>query len=82
MILGHKAELGIKWIRKVEVFTNDARPDGIVPKYMEIHMFFHIEDVPEEEIVDPEKPKEGDKEGRATGRGTWGEVAVEDGECK
>lgn len=61
LLLRHKAELGIKWIRKVEVFTNDARPDGIVPKRLEIHMFFHIEDVPEEEVEDPEKPKEGDK---------------------
>ncbi|KAF1920655.1 hypothetical protein BDU57DRAFT_435627 [Ampelomyces quisqualis] len=68
MLIGHKAELGIKWIRKVEVFTNDARPDGIVPKYMEIHMFFHIEDVPAEELVDPESEKE-DKEGGMVERG-------------
>jgi hypothetical protein len=61
MLTGHKDELGIKWIKKVSVFTKDARPDGLVPKNMEMHMFFHIEDVPTEEIIDPEKDKDKEK---------------------
>lgn len=60
LLLGHKAELGVKWIKRVEVFTNDKRMDGIVPKHKEMHLFFHVEDVPEDEVVDPEKEEEPD----------------------
>lgn len=74
MLIGHKAELGIKWVRRVEVFTNDKRPDDIVPKYMEIHMFFHIEDVPVEEVIDPEKEKEENKPGGVVGNGVGAKV--------
>jgi hypothetical protein len=62
MLTGHKAELGTKWIKKVTVFTDDARPDGMIPKYMEMHMFFHIEDVPIEDITDSKTVQNNIKE--------------------
>lgn len=60
LLVGHKAELGIKWISRVEVFTNDKRPNGIVPKFKEMHIFFHVEDVPGDKVVDPEKEEDED----------------------
>lgn len=54
-------ELGLKWIKKVEVFTNDKRPDGIVPKFKEMHIFWHVENVPGDQVIDPEKEKEEEK---------------------
>jgi hypothetical protein len=45
MLTGHKAELGVKWVNKVTIFTKDTRPDDLIPKTIEMHMFFHIEDV-------------------------------------
>lgn len=70
LLIRHKAELGVKWIKKVTVFTDDAPPDRKAPKHKDMHMFFHIEDIPIEEITDPEKDKnknEEDNEHQASG---------------
>jgi hypothetical protein len=59
MLIGHKAELGVKWINKVSVFNYDANPDGSKSTLREVNIFFHIEVVPQLEIEDPEKDKGG-----------------------
>jgi hypothetical protein len=46
LLKGHKAELGIKHITKVTICTGDARPGFPPPKHTDLHVFFHIEDVP------------------------------------
>ncbi|RMZ69149.1 WD domain-containing [Pyrenophora seminiperda CCB06] len=45
MLIGHKAELGLKWITKVTVIKNWVPPGGALTG--KLHLFFHIEDVPE-----------------------------------
>jgi hypothetical protein len=62
MLIGHKAELGVKWINKVSVFNYDANPDGSKPTLREVNIFFHVEDVPQIEIEGPEKDKGEDLE--------------------
>jgi hypothetical protein len=60
LLIGHKAELGVKHIRSVFVVTNEPPKK---PKFGErprndLHMFFQIVDVPADEIT-PEKPEGG-----------------------
>ncbi|KAH7080614.1 hypothetical protein BKA63DRAFT_563290 [Paraphoma chrysanthemicola] len=64
MLVGHKAELGIKHITKVTVVTQDPLPSRIEPKFKEMHLFFHIEDVPADKIPEdkPGEEKSGDKD--------------------
>ena len=55
MLVGHKAELGIKHIIKVTIVTNEAKRaslGGTIPLHM--HMFFTIEDVPADKIAKDE----------------------------
>jgi cold shock CspA family protein len=72
MLVGHKAELGIKHITKVTIVTQDPLPSRIEPKFKEMDVFFHIEDVPPDEVEDekPGEEKPGDNgQGRAMGLG-------------
>jgi hypothetical protein len=46
MLIGHKAKLGSKRIRKVTVFTNDPLSNRDMPGYLELRLFFHVVDVP------------------------------------
>jgi hypothetical protein len=59
LLIGHKAELGIKHISRVVVVTNEVPKK---PKFGErprndLHMFFEIVDVPADKIT-PDKPEE------------------------
>jgi hypothetical protein len=59
MISRHKAELGVKHISKVIVVTNElpGRPSlGERPKE-DLNIFFHIDDVPKDDITN-DKPKD------------------------
>jgi hypothetical protein len=64
LLAQHKAELGVKHITKVTIVTNDAlaKPRfGEQPKN-DLHIFFHIADVPADQIknVKPEDENHGD----------------------
>jgi hypothetical protein len=51
LIVGHKAELGVKRIHKIMLSTNDPMGSGKMPNHRDLHMFFHIEDVPQDSVA-------------------------------
>jgi hypothetical protein len=57
LLIGHKAELGVKHISSVIVVTNEApkKPKFEEEPHNDLHMFFQIVDVPADEIT-LEKP--------------------------
>lgn len=60
MLIRHKAELGIKHITKVTVVMRDYPKGGFGSKYKpDVHLFFHIEDVPNDQI-----PQDGELQER------------------
>ena len=62
MLIGHKAELGIKHISRVTLVTNrvESKSNFIDHRMKHMHLFFEIEDVPSDRItgndVKEEKP--------------------------
>jgi hypothetical protein len=58
LLKGHKAELGIKHIAKVTICTGDVRPGFPPPKHTDLHVFFHIEDVPPDTGTEHEGAKD------------------------
>ena len=54
MLIQHKAELGIKHIKRLTVVTNESEGRsrfGEKPR-RDLHLFFEIEDVPTDEMID------------------------------
>jgi len=56
MLVAHKAELGIKWITKVNVVKNNPSPRKNRRLQADMHIFFSIENVPQNDISDPDSP--------------------------
>jgi hypothetical protein len=68
MLLGHKAELGIKHISKVNAVTSDPPGDG-----NDMHLFFLIEDVPADQVHEKKRGNHENK--REDGKSGRGELA-------
>ncbi|CAE7012111.1 hypothetical protein P3342_003555 [Pyrenophora teres f. teres] len=56
MLVAHKADLGVKWITKVNIVKNNPSPRKNRRIGADMHMFFTIEDVPQDDISDPDSP--------------------------